>query len=183
VIVRRVATMVEVARETHRAWTIVLGVPGWPGRVAGQHVDVRLSAQDGYQTQRSYSIASGPEDERLALTVERIEDAEVSAYLTGGAARRRRARAARPDRRTVHLAHHRCQVAAAPRRGQRAGAADGDAAPPRRRREHDRRAPAGLTRSPDDVLYRAELAALAAADGLMVNHTFTRQPPSRRASR
>jgi ferredoxin-NADP reductase len=74
VIVWRVATVVEVVRETHRAWTMVLEVPGWPGHVAGQHVDARLSAQDGYQTQRSYSIASAPEDEPLALAVERIED-------------------------------------------------------------------------------------------------------------
>jgi ferredoxin-NADP reductase len=83
VIVWRVATVVEVVRETHRAWTMVLEVPGWPGHVAGQHVDARLSAQDGYQTQRSYSIALAPEDEPLALAVERIEDGEVSAFLTG----------------------------------------------------------------------------------------------------
>jgi len=61
----------------------VLDVPGWPGHVAGQHVDIRLTAPDGYQAQRSYSIASGPEDGRLALTVERIDDGEVSPYLTG----------------------------------------------------------------------------------------------------
>jgi ferredoxin-NADP reductase len=57
-------------------------VPGWPGHRAGQHVDVRLTAGDGYQAQRSYSIASAPEDNNLvALTVERIEDGEVSPYL------------------------------------------------------------------------------------------------------
>ena len=56
--------------------------PDWPGHVAGQHVDVRLTAADGYQTQRSYSIASAPEDATLALTVERLEDGEVSPYLT-----------------------------------------------------------------------------------------------------
>ncbi len=61
--------------------TIVLDVPEWPGHRAGQHVDVRLTAEDGYQAQRSYSVASAPEDERLALTVERIEDGEVSPYL------------------------------------------------------------------------------------------------------
>ena len=58
-----------------------LDVPGWPGHLAGQHVDLRLTAEDGYQAQRSYSIASGPEDERLALTVERLADGEVSPYL------------------------------------------------------------------------------------------------------
>jgi ferredoxin-NADP reductase len=59
----------------------VFDVTGWPGHVAGQHVDVRLTAEDGYQTQRSYSIASAPEDSGLALTVERIDDGEVSPYL------------------------------------------------------------------------------------------------------
>lgn len=72
-----------VIEETPRAKTILLDVPGWPGHSAGQHVDVRLTAEDGYQTERSYSIASAPEDARLALTVERIDDGEVSPYLTG----------------------------------------------------------------------------------------------------
>ena len=56
-------------------------VAGWPGHRAGQHVDLRLTAEDGYQTSRSYSIASPPEDPTVALTVERIEDGEVSPYL------------------------------------------------------------------------------------------------------
>jgi ferredoxin-NADP reductase len=60
----------------------MLEVPGWEGHKAGQHVDVRLTAEDGYQAQRSYSIASAPEDERLVLTVEGLEDGEVSPYLT-----------------------------------------------------------------------------------------------------
>ena len=67
--------------ETPRVATIVLEVPDWPGHRAGQHVDLRLTAEDGYQAQRSYSIASAPEDRRLALTVERLEDGEVSPYL------------------------------------------------------------------------------------------------------
>jgi ferredoxin-NADP reductase len=61
----------------------VLDVENWPGHVAGQHVDVRLTAPDGYQAQRSYSIASAPEDSRFELTVERIDDGEVSPYLVG----------------------------------------------------------------------------------------------------
>ena len=61
--------------------SIVLDVPEWPGHRAGQHVDVRLTAEDGYQAQRSYSIASAPEDDELVLTVERLEDGEVSSYL------------------------------------------------------------------------------------------------------
>ena len=71
----------ETATETPRATSLYLDVPGWEGHVAGQHVDVRLTAPDGYQAQRSYSIASAPEDDRLALLVERLEDGEVSPYL------------------------------------------------------------------------------------------------------
>lgn len=78
----RLADVVETVSETPRAKTLVLDVPDWEGHKAGQHVDVRLTASDGYQAQRSYSIASAPEDNRLALTVERLEDGEVSPYLT-----------------------------------------------------------------------------------------------------
>jgi ferredoxin-NADP reductase len=77
----RTVRVSEVVEETAQAATIVLDVPDWPGHHAGQHVDVRLTAEDGYQAQRSYSIASGPEDPRVALTVERIDDGEVSPYL------------------------------------------------------------------------------------------------------
>ena len=79
----RVATVAEVVEETHQAATLALDVPGWPGHAAGQHVDVRLTAEDGYQAERSYSIASAPENGRVELTVERIDDGEVSPYLTG----------------------------------------------------------------------------------------------------
>jgi ferredoxin-NADP reductase len=79
----RMARVVETRAETPRARTLVLDVPGWPGHRAGQHVDVRLTAEDGYQTQRSYSIASPPEEAQVTLTVERIADGEVSPYLTG----------------------------------------------------------------------------------------------------
>ena len=77
----QLGTVVELVDETARAKTIVLDVPGWRGHRAGQHVDVRLTAEDGYQAQRSYSIASAPEDPRLELTVERLDDGEVSPYL------------------------------------------------------------------------------------------------------
>jgi len=77
-----VARVAEVHDETPHARTLVLDVPGWPGHRAGQHVDVRLTAEDGYQTQRSYSIASAPQDARVALTVDRLDDGEVSPYLT-----------------------------------------------------------------------------------------------------
>ena len=77
------ARLVEARDETPTARTLVLDVPGWPGHLAGQHVDVRLTAPDGYSTQRSYSIASAPDGERVELTVQRVEDGEVSPYLTG----------------------------------------------------------------------------------------------------
>ncbi|HEV3402606.1 MAG TPA: FAD-binding oxidoreductase, partial [Acidimicrobiales bacterium] len=67
--------------ETPRARTLQLDVPDWPGHRPGQHLDVRLTAEDGYQAVRSYSIASAPEEDGLRLTVERIEDGEVSPYL------------------------------------------------------------------------------------------------------
>jgi ferredoxin-NADP reductase len=76
-----VGEVVDAAFETPRVRSLVLDVPGWPGHRAGQHVDVRLTAEDGYQAQRSYSIASPPEDNRVALTVERLDDGEVSPYL------------------------------------------------------------------------------------------------------
>jgi ferredoxin-NADP reductase len=74
--------VVELVDETAQTKSIALDVPDWQGHRAGQHVDVRLTADDGYQTERSYSIASSPEDEHLTLTVERLDDGEVSPYLT-----------------------------------------------------------------------------------------------------
>ena len=73
--------MTDLLRETARTTSIVLDLPDWPGHRAGQHVDVRLTAEDGYQAQRSYSIASAPEDDQVMLTVERLDDGEVSQYL------------------------------------------------------------------------------------------------------
>lgn len=68
--------------ETPHARSLVLEVPAWRGHRAGQHVDLRLTAEDGYQAQRSYSIASPPEQQHVALTVERLDAGEVSPYLT-----------------------------------------------------------------------------------------------------
>jgi ferredoxin-NADP reductase len=73
--------VVELVDETPRTRSLALELPEWPGHRAGQHVDVRLTAEDGYQAERSYSIASAPEDPRLVLTVERLADGEVSPYL------------------------------------------------------------------------------------------------------
>jgi ferredoxin-NADP reductase len=77
----RVAEVAELIPETPRVITLALNVPGWPGHLPGQHVDVRLTAEDGYSAQRSYSIASAPQAGRLSLSVERIEEGEVSPYL------------------------------------------------------------------------------------------------------
>ena len=77
----RLGEVVEVADETPRVRSIRLAVPEWPGHRPGQHLDVRLTAEDGYQAQRSYSIASAPEAEHVELTVERLDDGEVSPYL------------------------------------------------------------------------------------------------------
>jgi ferredoxin-NADP reductase len=77
----RTATIRELVTETPHAVTAVLDVPDWPGHRAGQHVDVRLTAEDGYQAQRSYSIASAPELDALELTVELVDDGEVSPWF------------------------------------------------------------------------------------------------------
>ena len=73
--------VVEVVDETAQVRSLVLDVPAWAGHRPGQHVDVRLTAEDGYEAQRSYSIASAPEDGYLVLTVQRLPDGEVSTYL------------------------------------------------------------------------------------------------------
>ena len=76
-------TVVKLIQETPRVMSLVLDVPGWKGHRAGQHLDLRLTAEDGYQAERSYSIASAPADPQVTLTIERLDDGEVSPYLTG----------------------------------------------------------------------------------------------------
>jgi ferredoxin-NADP reductase len=78
----QVGTVAEIRDETAAARTITVDLPDWPGHEPGQHVDVRLTAPDGYSAQRSYSIASAPGGNRLELTVQRLDDGEVSPYLT-----------------------------------------------------------------------------------------------------
>jgi ferredoxin-NADP reductase len=77
----QLGTVVDLVDETPNTRSLVLELPDWSGHKAGQHVDVRLTAEDGYQAERSYSIASAPEDEHIVLTVERLDDGEVSPYL------------------------------------------------------------------------------------------------------
>ncbi len=84
----RVATVKQTKDETATARTLTLDIPGWPGHQPGQHVAVKLTAEDGYSAQRDYSIASAwpasaPEPGRLDITVQRVSDGEVSAYLAG----------------------------------------------------------------------------------------------------
>src|SRR3712207_9377483 len=90
-------TLFRSVPETTRTRSLFLEVPGWDGHKAGQHVDVRLTAPDGYQAQRSYSIASAPEEERVELVVERLDDGEVSPVPDRRAASRRQTR----DRKSV----------------------------------------------------------------------------------
>jgi ferredoxin-NADP reductase len=75
------ATIADIRVETDSARTIALDLPGWPGHLAGQHVDIRLTAENGYSAQRSYSVASAPGNDRLEVTVQRVPDGEVSGYL------------------------------------------------------------------------------------------------------
>ncbi|ROO82785.1 ferredoxin-NADP reductase [Actinocorallia herbida] len=77
----RRATLVAERRENASARTLVFDVPGWPGHLPGQHVDVRLTADDGYQATRSYSVAAPARGDRVELTVQRVADGEVSPYL------------------------------------------------------------------------------------------------------
>jgi ferredoxin-NADP reductase len=77
------ARAVELREETPTTRTVLFDVPGWPGHLAGQHVDVRLTAEDGYTAERSYSIASPPDGQRVELTVKRLPDGEVSSYVVG----------------------------------------------------------------------------------------------------
>jgi ferredoxin-NADP reductase len=79
----RVARVVDSEPETESAQTIGLAVPGWGGHLAGQHIDLKLTADDGYSAQRSYSLSRPADGERIELTVQRIADGEVSPYLTG----------------------------------------------------------------------------------------------------
>jgi ferredoxin-NADP reductase len=77
------ARVADLREETATTRTIAFDVPGWPGHIAGQHVDVRLTAEDGYQAERSYSIASPPDGHLVELTVQRIPDGELSSYMVG----------------------------------------------------------------------------------------------------
>ena len=116
----------EIVVETYRVKSLLLHVADWQGHLPGQHLDIRLTAEDGYQAQRSYSIGSPPEDELLTLTVERVENGEVSPYLVE-ASHRRPIRIARADRRVFRLDGRHARPAMAHRGRIGNCAADGDA--------------------------------------------------------
>jgi ferredoxin-NADP reductase len=169
----------ELIQETPRVSSLVLEVPHWPGHLAGQHVDVRLTAEDGYQVQRSYSIASPPEDPRVILTVERLEDGEVSPYLVGEVRTGDKVELRGPiggyfvwrageDRPLLLVAGGSgiVPLMAMIRHHAAAGA----------------NAPVRLlysSRAIEDVIYRDELATLSEGDRqLKVSHTLTRSQPA-----
>ena len=173
----RVAEVVDVLTETPRVKTIAFDVTGWPGHRAGQHVDVRLTAEDGYQAQRSYSIASAPNGTRIELTVERLDDGEVSPYLTD--------ELRRGDRIELRGPVGGYFVWEPPQGGPLLLVAGGSGVVPLMAMIRARAAAASETdtrlvfssRGWDDVIYRDELERFD-GDGLRVVHTLTRsQPP------
>ena len=175
----QIATVTHIKPETPRAKTLTLAVPNWTPHRPGQHYDVRLTAPDGYQAQRSYSIASEPERAgQIDLTIERLEDGEVSTYLHD-----------------TLIAGDQIEV-----RGPIGGyfvwenqiggplllVAGGSGIVPlmamiRHRAASGSKVHTRLlysTRTSEDVIYFDELMALrAAGDGLEIFHTFTRQQP------
>jgi len=172
------ATVRNVIDETPRVRSLVLDVPGWPGHRAGQHVDVRLTADDGYQAQRSYSIASAPAAETITLTVEMLPDGEVSSYLAG--------EVRIGDRFELRGPIGGYFVWTPDLEGPLFLVAGGSGIVPlmailRERAIRKASQPAALlfsSRSYEDIIYRAELEALAGqGDGLSVVHTLTRGAP------
>ena len=171
-----VAEVVAVVPETNHVKTIRLAVPDWPGHLPGQHVDIRLTAEDGYQAQRSYSIASAPAGRAVELTVEHIEDGEVSPYLTDEL---------RPgDRLEIRGPVGGYFVWEPSRGGSLLLVAGGSGVVPlmamvRHRLATGADIPTTLllsSRGWEDVIYRDELAKLG-RDGIRVVHTLTRSRP------
>ena len=171
-----VGEVAAVVPETPRVKTLRLDVPDWRGHLPGQHVDVRLTAEDGYQAQRSYSIASAPDGTQVELTVERLDDGEVSPYLT---------EEVRPgDPIELRGPVGGWFVWEPSRGGPLLLVAGGSGVVPlmamlRARAAASSDVPAVLlfsSRTWEDVIYRDELALLY-GDGLRVVHTLTRSHP------
>jgi ferredoxin-NADP reductase len=168
----------ELVHETAHAATVALDVPDWPGHRAGQHVDVRLTAEDGYQAQRSYSVASAPELDALELTVELVEDGEVSPWFV---------EVAQPgDQLEVRGpigGHFSWDVGDG---GPLLLVAGGSGIAPLMSMLRHRAARGSdvevhllaSARSAEGALFRDELAGLEPRAGLHVDWTFTREPPA-----
>jgi ferredoxin-NADP reductase len=177
-IVWRQATVRRSVAENARARTLVLDVPGWPGHIAGQHVDVRLTAEDGYQTERSYSIASAPERPAVELTVELIDDGEVSPYLVQDVEA-----GDQLELRGPIGGYFNWSVADG---GPLLLLAGGSGLVPLMAMLRHRTARGSAvdtrllvsTRTLDDLLYRGELDGLAGSAGLALNQTLTRASPA-----
>lgn len=157
--------------------SIVLDCPSWPGHRAGQHVDVRLTAEDGYQAERSYSVASPPGSDRLVLTVERLEDGEVSPYLVD--------ELREGDRLELRGPIGGYFVWEAPLGGPLLLLAGGSGIVPLRAMLCHRAAAGGSVparllysaRSVEEVIYREELDGMASSGGLDLRLTLTREAP------
>lgn len=177
-LVWRTAEVLSITEETPRVRTLALDVPGWPGHLAGQHLDVRLTAADGYTAQRSYSIGSAPEAPHVELTVQRLDEGEVSPYLAHDVLPGDRFEVRGP------IGGH--FVWAATQGGPLFLIAGGSGVVPlmamlRHRAVAGSTAPALLlysSRTVPDIIFREELDELVAAnDGLRVIHTLTDRPP------
>ena len=174
----RLAVVRDIVTETPRVKSIVLHVAGWPGHLPGQHVDIRLTAEDGYQAQRSYSIASPAENELLTLTVERVPDGEVSTYLVDELRRGVQFQVRGP------IGGYFVWTAAVGGPLYVIGGGSG-IVPLMAMLRHRERQKAPVTtlllyssRSLEDVIYRGELDAMSVNDGkLKVVHTLTRMQP------
>jgi ferredoxin-NADP reductase len=176
----QLAQVREIAAETYRVKSLMLHVTNWQEHLPGQHVDIRLTAEDGYQAQRSYSIASPPEDEWLALTVERVDNGEVSPYLVDDL------RAGDQFELRGPIGGYFVWTVAT--RGPLWLIAGGSGIAPlmamlRHRTRRKVRGPALLlysSRSLEDVIYREELDMMARADpDLRIVNTLTRMQPER----
>lgn len=172
-----IARATEIIEETERVRSIVLDCPGWPGHLPGHHIDIRLTAEDGYQAQRSYSIASAPEDDHMVLTVERLQDGEVSPYLFDELAPGDELEMRGPIGRYFvwegHMTRPLFMIAG------------GSGVVPFRAMLRHRKAkgiesPAHLlysARSASDLIYREELDDLAGSDGFRLSLALTREQP------
>lgn len=175
----RIAEVVETAEETPRVRTLKLSMADWPGHVPGQHIDVRLTGDDGLQAQRSYSITSGPEAREISLAVERLEEGEVSPYL---------ASEVRPgDRFELRGPIGGYFVWTVEKGGPLVLIAGGSGIAPlmsmlRHRAAQKAKFPATLlysARRYEEIIFREELDRMAAADpNLQVAYTLTREQPA-----